>query len=276
MVNILSIAVNDVMNGKKETTLMNTATVLSVTVTIVFLGILYWRMVKREIPQPVGWLQALLPIAIGMLSLPMTLPFSMGYLKSMSENPNTPKLTELNFIQSLERSFILAGGLEEIAKLILILVVLFIFRNKVKNIYEFILIGACIGIGFSIAEEFAYGGDETATVISIIGRMISVPAHMTFNMVMAEFLGRAMFSKLTGKGSVILNYTLALLVPIVIHTLYDACTAFNASLMRGEMTGMVMALIGYVGLLVYELAVLVRFRKKTAVFCGMSTLAESA
>lgn len=255
---------------------MNAMSILSTVITIAFLGFLYWRMVKREMPQPVGWLQALLPIAIGMLSLPMTLPFSMGYLKALSESPTAQKLSEMNFIQSLERSFILAGGLEEIAKLILILVVLLIFRNKVKNVYEYILIGACIGIGFSIAEEFAYGGDESATIVSTIGRMVSVPAHMTFNMVMGEFLGRAKFSKLSGKGSAALNYVLALLVPIVIHTLYDVCTAFNSSLMRGEMDGMVRALIGYVGLLVFEFLVLVRCRKKTATFCGMSTLSGEA
>ena len=248
---------------------MNPMSILSTVITVLFLGFLYWRMVKREIPQPVGWLQALLPIAIGLLSHPLTIPFSMRFLKAMAANPNAVKLSEMNFIQSLERSLILAGGLEEIAKLILIIVILLIFRKKVKNV------GACVGIGFSIIEEFSYGADD-ATIVSTIGRMISVPAHMTFNMVMAEFLGRAKFNKLNGKGSVVLNYVLALLVPIVVHTLYDVCTTFNSSLMRGELSGMIRALIGYVALLVYELIVLVRFKKKTATLCGMSTLAEEA
>ena len=184
------------------------------------------------------------------------------------------KLAEMNFIQSLERAFILAG-MEEISKLILIIVILLIFRKKVKNVYEYILIGACVGIGFAIIEEFTYGASD-ATIVSTTGRMISVPAHMTFNMVMAEFLGRAKFSKLNGKGSVVLNYVLALLVPVFIHTLYDVCTAFNSSLLRGEMSGIIIGLIGYFGLLIYELIVLLRCKKKTAMFCGMSTLAEEA
>ena len=112
---------------------MNAMSILSTAITIVFLGFLYWRMVKREIPQPVGWLQALLPIAIGLLSHPLTIPFSMHFLKAMAANPNAVKLSEMNFIQSLERSLILAGGLEEIAKLILIIVILLIFRKKVKH-----------------------------------------------------------------------------------------------------------------------------------------------
>ena len=89
-------------------------------------------------------------------------------------------------------------------------------------------------------------------------------------------VGRAKFSKLNGKGSAVLNYVLALLVPVVVHTLYDVCTVFNSSMMRGEMSGILMGLIGYAGLLVYELIVLVRCKKKTAMFCGMSTLAEDA
>ena len=209
---------------------MNTMSVVSTVLTILFLGFLYWRMVKRELPEPVGWLQALLPIAVGMLSMPMTIPVSMGYLKALSADPNTVKLSDM-----------------------------VILRKKVKNVYEYILIGAAVGMGFSFFEEFAYGGGEDATIVSTVGRLISVPAHMTFNMVMAEFLGRAKFSKLSGKGSVILNYVLALLVPIIIHTLYD-----------------VRALIGYAALLVYELVVLVRYKKKTETFCGMSTLAEEA
>ena len=251
---------------------MNMA-IVSLVITFAFLGFLYWRMVKREIPQPVGWLQALLPIAIGLLSHPLTLPFSMSYLKALSADPNAVKLSEMNLIQSLERSLIVAGGLEEIAKLLLIIVILLIFRKKVKNVYEYILIGACVGIGFSLIEEFTYGADD-ATIISTAARMISVPAHMTFNMIMGEFLGRAKFGKLSGKSAAVLNYVPALLIPIAVHSLYDVCTTFNSNLMRGEMSGMIRAAVGYAALLVFELVVLIRCKKKTEVFCGMRTLSE--
>ena len=253
---------------------MNAMMIISTGITIVILGFLYWRMVKREIPRPVGWLQALLPIAIGLLSMPMTIPISMSYLNALAADPNAVKLNDLSFFQALERSFIVAGGLEEIAKLILILVVLLIFRKKVKNVYEYILIGACIGIGFTVFEEFYYGGSESATAFSAAERLISVSAHMTFNMVMGEFLGRAKFSKLNGKSSAVLYYVPALLIPIVVHSLYDVCTTFNSNLMRGEMSGMIRAAVGYAALLVFELVVLIRCKKKTELFCGMRTLAE--
>ena len=92
---------------------------------------------------------------------------------------------------------------------------------------------------------------------------------MTFNMVMAELLGRARFNRLTGKGSPALDCILAILIPMGVHTMYDACTVFNSKLMAGEMSGILMALTGYVGLLIFELVVLIRFRKKTEKFCDM-------
>ena len=66
---------------------MNAMMIISTGITIVILGFLYWRIVKREIPRPVGWVQALLPIAIGLLSMPMTLPISMSYLKALAAEP---------------------------------------------------------------------------------------------------------------------------------------------------------------------------------------------
>ena len=100
---------------------------------------------------------------------------------------------------------------------------------------------------------------------------------MTFNMVMGEYLGRARFNRLTGKGSPALYGVLAVLIPMGVHTLYDACTVFNSKRMTGEMSGVLIALSGYVGLMVYEIAVLIRFRKNTEKLCGLHiSAAESA
>ena len=248
---------------------------LVAVLTLLILAFLYWRMIKREIPDPIKPFQAILPFALGILSMIIYSPYILWFITNIA-----PKISIAEgihpFFRGMFSAFLMAGFPEEVLKLIFILITLAVLRSKVRNVYEYILIGACIGIGFSLAEEFSYGGDESATIVSTFGRMVSVPAHMTFNMVMAEFLGRARFSKLSGKGSAALNCVLALLVPIAVHTLYDVSTAFNASLMRGEMSGLVTALIGYVGLLVYELVVLIRCRKKTAMFCGMSTLAEAS
>ena len=43
--------------------------ILSAGLTIVILGFLYWRMIKREPPERIGAFQALLPVALGVVSM---------------------------------------------------------------------------------------------------------------------------------------------------------------------------------------------------------------
>ena len=246
--------------------------ILSVVLTIAILGFLYWRMIQRETPEQIGAFQALLPLALGVGSMFLGALATVLIAKALGGMANM--LTgNKGFGGSLLRSFLMAGFTEETAKLLMILLALVILKSRVKNVYEYVLIGAAVGFGFAVAEEFYYGDfssqGDAADYVSFVARMISVPAHMTFNMVMGELLGRAKFSRLTGKGSPALYCVLAILIPMGVHTLVDACTVFNSKLMSGEMIGILMALAGYVGMLVFELVVLIRFRKKTAKFCDM-------
>ena len=246
--------------------------ILSAILTIVILGLLYWRMIKREAPERIGAFQALLPLALGVVSMFIGVLVTVLLAKSLGGMANMTA-GNTGFGGSLLHSFLMAGGTEEIAKLLMILLALVILKSRVKNVYEYVLIGAAVGFGFAVVEEFYYGNSgaesSAADYVAFVGRMISVPAHMTFNMLMGEFLGRARFNKLTGKGSPALDCVLAVLIPMGVHTLFDACTIFNSKLMAGEMSGIVIALGGYVSLLIFELVVLIRFRKNTEKFCGM-------
>ena len=246
--------------------------ILSAVLTIVILGFLYWRMIKRETPERIGAIQALVPIALGVVSMFIGGLATVLLAKSFGGMANLIAGNK-GFGGSLLRSFLVAGVTEETAKLLMILLALVILKSRVKNVYEYVLIGAAVGFGFAVAEEFYYGdhGAElsAADYVSLVARMISVPAHMTFNMVMGELLGRARFNRLTGKGSPALDCVLAVLIPMSVHTLFDACTVFNSMLMAGEMSGILMAFAGYVGLMIYEIVVLIRFRKNTEKFCGM-------
>lgn len=246
--------------------------ILSAGLTIVILGFLYWRMIKRETPERIGAFQALFPIALGVVSMFIGALATVLLAKSLGGMANM-MAGNRGFGGSLLRSFLMAGVTEETAKLLMILLALVILKSRVKNVYEYVLIGAAVGFGFAAAEEFYYGNfgaeSSAADYVALVGRMISVPAHMTFNMVMGEFLGRARFNRLKGKDSPALDRVLAVLIPMGVHTLYDACTVFNSKLMTGEMSGVLMALAGYIGLMINEIAMLVRFRKNTEKFCGM-------
>ena len=249
--------------------------IIAAVLTIVILGILYWRMIKRETPERVGVFQALLPLGPGIASMFLGGLATVLVAKAAGGMSNLVA-GDTSFGFSLLRSFLMAGLTEETAKLLMILLALVILKSRVKNVYEYVLIGAAVGFGFAIAEEFFYAdfsaASDASDYLGFVIRMISVPAHMTLNMVMGEFLGRAKYSRLTGKGSPALNIVLAIFIPMCVHSLYDACTVFNSKLLTGAISGTLLALAGYVGLMIYEIAVLIRFRKKTEEFCGMHTV----
>ena len=130
--------------------------ILSAGLTIVILGFLYWRMIKREPPERIGAFQALLPVALGVVSMfigglsTVLLAKSLGGMANMLAGNK-------GFGGSLLRSFLMAGVTEETAKLLMILLALVILKSRAKNVCEYVLIGAAVGFGFAVAEEFYYG-----------------------------------------------------------------------------------------------------------------------
>ena len=97
---------------------------------------------------------------------------------------------------------------------------------------------------------------------------------MVFGIIMAKHLGTAKFNKINGSGSVKGEYALALLVPMLLHTLYDAGTATNAYLNSGneneEVIGIIIALAFMVILFIVQIVVLVKTKKNTEKYCAMA------
>lgn len=246
-------------------------------VSALILGVLYVRMIKRETPEPIGYLQALLPIALGVATMYLAVYLAIvcfGYLVSQGYiDPTKPTV-----LQGLLTAFVMAGFPEELFKFLAILVSVVIFRSRIKNVYEYILLGAAVAIGFTLAEEFYYA--DGANNVTLATRLLTVAGHMVFNIIMGEFLGRARYNKLTGRGLPALNCILAFLVPVAIHTLYDACTSSIGTLLASSPDSVdlivVIGLSAYLGMIVLQIVVLTRFKKKAAAFCAMSLLPEAA
>lgn len=237
--------------------------------TLLVLAYLYWRMIKREIPDSIKPFQAILPFVLGIVSMIIYGPYVLWFVKTLA-----PKINIMEgippFFRGMFSAFLMAGLPEEVLKLIFILIALAVLRSKVRNVYEYILIGAAVGAGFTVAEEWLYA--DKFGITTLIMRTLSVAGHMSFNMVMAEFLGRSRVAKLTGKGSPVKYAILAFVIPCLIHTLYDTCTAGNILLLN-ESTQIIGAILGggaYLFLLVFQIYILIRFKKKTREFCEMS------
>lgn len=252
-------------------------TILSLLITLAVCGFFYYRMIIREIPKPISLINALVPICGGMATFEIS--GLTGIMLYMINEPVRTALAKLPAVlESLLSAFLSAGMPEEIFKGIVLIIMIVIF--KPKKVYEYILMGAAVGFGFTIMEEKSFI-DASDAVFVIALRCISLPSHMALNMVMGEFFGRAKYNKLKGQGPQTLNYILAFLVPALIHTAYDAFAANNMFLWRaiandkadaGLWIGLGLFAFVYIAFPAFTYYWLYRCKKKTADFCAMETL----
>ncbi len=112
-------------------------------------------------------------------------------------------------------SFIVAAFTEEFFKILVFFI--FIWNNKNFNEkFDGIVYAVYISMGFATAENILYVM-QNGLGTGILRAFTAVPAHAVFAVTSGYFLARAKF-KPSGKNSSLL---LALLVPILLHGLYD-------------------------------------------------------
>jgi len=96
-----------------------------------------------------------------------------------------------------------------------------IIANRCKHFDEYfdgIVYAVCIGMGFAGFENILYlFGEEDWIVMGISRALLSVPAHYFFAVIMGTFFSLSYFDKRNQK----LYKSMALLVPIVAHGMYD-------------------------------------------------------
>ena len=242
-------------------------------VTTGVLGFLYMRMIKRENNGQIGIPQALFPIILGIVSEIVSSRLVMFVMISLGQE-GSAKFNELPVVaRQFLSPFLFAAFPEELFKLIMIIITLCVFRKKVKNVYEYILIGAAVGIGFSIAEDYSYASE----LASVFIRLPMLPGHMAMDMLMGEFLGIAMYNKKNNAGPVAIFNIFALVVPVIIHTLYDAGSTANFMVFEGAAAGnnvmltigSVYALVVIVGFIVFSFRMIIRFKKNGDKFDNM-------
>ncbi len=240
--------------------------IIASLLALVICGFLYKRMIKREVPEPIGKLQAILPVILGGICVPISAGSGIGLLlalKSIGISAEAMQALPSSFFTA----FFMAGGVEEVYKFLAIILMMVILKNKVSNVYEYILLGAAVGLGFTVAEDFTFGD-------SLIVLLIRTPlmfTHMTLNMIMGEFIGRAKYNKQKGEGQTVLYWVLGLIIPIALHTLYDAGTVFNFTVLKdGDyVTGGILGGVAIITNVVVLINVLVRARKNAEKFSAL-------
>ena len=247
--------------------------IISALLALAICGLIYLRMIKREVPEPIGKLQAILPVIMGGICVLVSGPAGIGLLYAFKSIGVTGEKMA-NLPAAFFTAFFMAGGVEELFKFLAIIITIAILKNKVKNVYEYIILGAAVGFGFTVVEDFTFG--ESIFVLLI--RTPLMFTHMTLNMIMGEFIGRAKYNKQKGEGQTALYWAWGLIIPMALHTLYDAGTIFNYPAIRGGdfVVGGILggaAILTNVVLLIY---ILVRAKKNAEKFSALSILSKDA
>ncbi|MEK4249763.1 glutamic-type intramembrane protease PrsW [Paenibacillus sp. FSL W7-1287] len=119
---------------------------------------------------------------------------------------------------SFVMAFIQSSSVEEFIKWF---VLFHLIYNHVEfdEPYDGILYAGAISLGFATTENLLYSIFMPADLSAMLMRaMLPVSGHMLFGIVMGYYLGRAKFSNSKRRN---LHLILSLLLPIILHGLYD-------------------------------------------------------
>lgn len=236
-------------------------------------GVIYVRMYKRDLPVPIGKGKAALPAILGffapILSTLLVALIGLAVLR-IFDRPMA-ELIDSMLLRSVLASFLAAGLPEEIVKLLIFLLVTAI--AKPKNVYEHAMLCAGVGVGFTALEEALYGGGSPLIAVA---RIPTFALHVVFGIIMGLYIGLARNDRLRG-ASAAKNTALALILPVVFHTVFDAATTANAALRSDiesvQQAGVVVALAVIIVSVILQFMILSRFRKKSEYYCGIPTCA---
>ena len=239
--------------------------IIAMLLSLLVLTFLYRRMIARDVPETIGRKQALVPVLLGFVSLPLALIFTFAcvgsFINSVGYTPTDHPLLAQSIIS---------------AKLLMIVAAFKVFRSTVRNVYEYMLIGAAVGFGFTLPEEFLYGSD----LITFLLRLDFIAGHLVFGLIMTYYLGLAEHKKITNQGSPAKEYLFALLIPILLHTLYDACTVNNKFLSHNDENiqgiGVIIGLGWSLAAFVLQIVILLKYKKNAGKLCSLRLLPEES
>ena len=185
--------------------------------------ILFFIYTSDRNPEPRKILGRLL---IGGAIISVALTFGLTAIVDGALGSFTDKLEAAhNGIMLFLNYTIRVGLIEELSKW---LVVIFVaYKSKeFDELYDGIVYSIFVSLGFAALENILYvvqSGYSTA----VLRAFLSVPGHACFGFIMGFFVGLARKSHNKGNVTFILYLLLSLLIPGVIHGVFDALLASN-------------------------------------------------
>ena len=252
--------------------------IISLILNLIILGILYKNMIAWEGDYRISRGQAMLPVILGLLSVPLSFVFFLIIGLAFKAVTGFVPTDGPALLASFNHALFSAALNEELAKLIITLIVLCIFRKKLRNVYEYMLIAVAVGFGFTLIEDFVY----SAGLTGLLMRLPNMTVHMMLGLAMGRHLGLARYNKVTGSGAVIKEYLLAYFVPVFCHTVFDFFAAnklihagddvevATAEIQRSIYIGVGMVLIAVIPVFIFQIYLFKRLKKNASNLVALS------
>ena len=252
--------------------------IISFILGLIILGILYKNMIAWEGDYRISRGQALLPVLLGLLSVPLSFIFFLIIGLVFRAVTGLVPTDGPALLASFNHALFSAALNEELAKLTITLIVLGIYRKKWRNVYEYMLIAGAVGFGFTLIEDFVY----SSGLAGLFMRLPNITVHMMLGLAMGRHLGLARYNKVTGSGSVIKEYLFAYFVPVFCHAVFDFFAAnklihagddvevVTAEIQRSVHIGVGMVLIAVIPVFIFQIYLFKRLKKNASNLVALS------
>ena len=133
----------------------------------------------------------------------------------------------LDFTNLFINIFISIALVEEGFKYIIAMINCY-FNKEFDEFYDGIVYGVYASLGFALVENILYvfNNFDAAYSTAILRAIISIPGHACFGIVIGYFIAKAKFSNKNKS----INLILGLLVPAILHTIYDSLLFYSSDL----------------------------------------------
>ncbi len=133
----------------------------------------------------------------------------------------------LDFTNLFINIFISIALVEEGFKYIIAMINCY-FNKEFDEFYDGIVYGVYASLGFALVENILYvfNNLDAAYSTAILRAIISIPGHACFGIVIGYFIAKAKFSN----KNKFINLILGLLVPAILHTIYDSLIFYSSDL----------------------------------------------
>ena len=138
---------------------------------------------------------------------------------------------KLSFLNAVISVFIGIALVEELSKWIMAYLIGY-KSEELDEIYDSIVYAMFVSLGFACFENILYVFDYQSIAIGVVRGILSVPGHACYGLYMGYFLAMAKLYSKKGRPELEKLYlALSLIVPTILHGVYDFCLMANVKIL---------------------------------------------